>query len=84
MKAPQTRRLIMVEIMSQLRRVWQERPESCDRILFCAAASMCFFGFLRLGEVTIPTNGFFDPVWHLAWGDEGRRQLRPKVVDSAD
>ena len=34
-----------------------------------AAATMCFFGFLRAGEVVIPGDCEFDPAIHLAHGD---------------
>ena len=30
---------------------------------------MCFFGFLRAGEVVIPGDGAFDPAVHLAYGN---------------
>ena len=30
---------------------------------------MCSFGFLRSGEVVIPTDSAFDPTTHLAYGD---------------
>ncbi len=34
-----------------------------------AAATMCFFGFLRAGKVVIPGDHEFDPAIHLAHGD---------------
>ncbi len=34
-----------------------------------AAATMCFFGFLRSGEVVVPGESGFDPTVHLAHGD---------------
>ena len=34
-----------------------------------AAAMVCFFGFFRLGEITVPSVAAFDPTVHLAWGD---------------
>ncbi len=34
-----------------------------------AAASLCFFGFLRSGEVTIPTDTSFDKAVHLTFED---------------
>lgn len=30
---------------------------------------MCFFAFLRSGEVVVPSDSAFDPTWHLAYGD---------------
>ena len=34
-----------------------------------AAASLCFFGFFRSGELFVPTLTAFDERVHLAWGD---------------
>ena len=30
---------------------------------------MCFLGFLRSGEVVVPSDSAFDPSMHLAYGD---------------
>ena len=34
-----------------------------------AAAALCFFGFLRAGEVVAPSDSGFDPSWHLGVAD---------------
>ena len=34
-----------------------------------AAAMICFFGFFRSGEITVPSITSFNPSTHLAWGD---------------
>ncbi len=34
-----------------------------------AAATICFFGFLRAGEVVAPAHGSFDPTRHLTYAD---------------
>ena len=34
-----------------------------------AAATMCFFGFLRVGEVVVPSDSAFDPSVHLLVAD---------------
>ena len=34
-----------------------------------AAAMLCFFGFFRTGEITVPSQTSFDSSQHLAWGD---------------
>ena len=41
-----------------------------------AAVSVCFFGFFRSGELTVPSATEFDPRVHLSWGDV--------AVDDAD
>ena len=40
-----------------------------DKAMFSAAASLCFYGFFRAGEITIPSTTAFDARVHLAWGD---------------
>ena len=33
-----------------------------------AAATLCFFGFFRAGEITVLSLTLFEPTKHLAWG----------------
>ncbi len=33
-----------------------------------AAATTCFFGFFRAGEITVASATAYDPVVHLSWG----------------
>ena len=42
---------------------------SYDECLLWAAATVCFFGFFRAGEITVPSAPAFDARVHLAWGD---------------
>ena len=37
--------------------------------LVWAASSVCFFGFFRAGEITVPAESAYDPAVHLSWGD---------------
>ncbi len=34
-----------------------------------AAASLCFFGFMRSGEIAVPEGATFDKATHLGVGD---------------
>ena len=34
-----------------------------------AAATVCFFGFFRAGEISLTTTTSFDITQHLAWGE---------------
>ena len=58
----------------------QPRAVSYDEALLWAAATTCFFGFFRAGELTVPTPSAFNSAIHLAWGDvsisEDGRMLR--------
>ena len=46
-----------------------------------AAATMCFFGFFRSGEITIPSSTAYDATSHLSWGDVAiDNTLSPKLL----
>ena len=45
------KRLPIVPDILKLKQVLQPSPESCDTSMLWAAACMCFFGSLRVGEV---------------------------------
>ena len=64
-----TRLPITPIILGQLKRVWQLRPDQRDTSMLWAAATMCFFGFLRAGEVVTSGPRTFDPSSNLAYGD---------------
>ena len=42
---------------------------SYQETMLWAAATMCFFGFFRAGEITVPNLAAFDASVNLAWGD---------------
>ena len=46
-----------------------ESSHSFNLAMLRAAATTCFFGFFRSGEITVPSRSTFDPLIHLAWGD---------------
>jgi len=52
-----------------LKSMWQNWPNCRDASMLWVAATMCFFGFLRAGEVVVPSKSGFDPSSHLAYGD---------------
>ena len=47
-----------------------------------AVATMCFFGFLRSGEVVVPSDRAFDPTVHLAYADVRiDSQVSPRMLE---
>ena len=64
-----TRLPITPVILGRLRVEWQKKSDTKDATMLWAAATMCFFGFLRAGEVVTGSDSTFDPAIHLAHGD---------------
>ena len=56
-------------ILRRIRRLWNERATRGEYIMPWAALTLCFFGFFRSGELTVPTGKSFDASIHLSWGD---------------
>ena len=56
-------------ILHRIRDYWLPKSTELDIKMLWAAVVICFFGFFRSGEITIPSVNSFDPSRHLAWGD---------------
>ena len=67
--APRTRLPITPLILRRIRELWNGRPTRADYVMPWAAVTLCFFGFFRSGEITIPSLSAFDARTHLSWGD---------------
>ena len=68
-KPPVTRLPITPPILRRIRELWDARPSRQDYVMPWAAMTLCFFGFFRSGEVTVPTQEAFNARTHLSWGD---------------
>lgn len=67
---PKKNRLpITPAILNSIRLQWQGEGPSQDQVMLWAAATLCFFGFLRSGEITVPSDAAFDPSCHLTFQD---------------
>lgn len=64
-----TRLPVTPELLLKLREVWNRNSGARDNIMIWAAATLCFFGFMRAGELTVPSDSTFDESSHLAFQD---------------
>jgi len=49
--------------------VWDDSADDFDIIMLWAASTTCFFGFMRAGEITVPSQDAYDPTAHLSFND---------------
>ena len=66
---PKERLPITPPIPRQIRASLSTVQPQHDSAMLWAAASACFLGFFRAGEITIPSATAFDQTVHLAWID---------------
>jgi len=59
---------ISIILLRELKVAWTNQVNPEGRMLW-AAASLCFFGFMRSGEITLPEGNTFDEATHLGVGD---------------
>ena len=68
-KTLRRRKPMTVEVLEVLWASWSVSPGGVDANMLWAAATLAFFGFMRSGELTIPSTGGFNPGTHLSWQD---------------
>ena len=57
------------EILKVMKEVWQIDSDCNKARMLWAAAYTCFFGFLRSGEVVVPSDSEYYLAVHLSFGD---------------
>ena len=66
---PKPRLPVTPTILTQIYQILRQHPEDFDNIMLWSAFLLCFFGFLRSGEITIPDTTSYDPAVHLNFSD---------------
>ena len=56
-------------LMRKIKEVWDPLVSDPDMIMMWVACCLTFFGFLWVGELTMPRDGAYDDSAHLSWGD---------------
>ncbi len=78
---PKPRLPITPEVLRKLQSVWASEAESFDHVMLWAASVVCFFGFFRAGELTVPSDAAYDPTTHLNFEDIAVDSLtRPSLL----
>ena len=56
-------------LLTRIYHILLKYPTDFDNIMIWAASLTCFFGFLRSGEITVPSLSGYDPSVHLNYND---------------
>lgn len=60
---------ITAAILRRMKKQWGEGIGDFNITMLWAASVLCYFGFFRAGELTVPSVGAYREGKHLSWGD---------------
>ena len=63
------RRPVTPDLLRKIKGVWDPRAGEADVVMLWAACCLAYFGFMRIGELIVPSDGAYDASAHLSWGD---------------
>ena len=67
--------------LRKMKDVWSPQSNEHDTKMISAACCLCFFAFLRAGEMTVPSNGAYDASVHLSIQDIAvNNSINPSVI----
>ena len=69
MSPPRTRLPITLQLLHNIKCLLSQQPSCYDNIMLWAMCCLAFFGFLRVSEFTVPTQGDYDESTHLSLKD---------------
>ena len=72
---------ITPEILLRIKGVWERESPARDKAMLWAAASLCFLGFLRSGEMCIPAEKAFDEGAHLSGHFQLQELIQSHTLD---